>query len=181
MDRKNTNIYPKAHFTPQTGWMNDPNGLVFHNGVYELYYQYNPYGVEWNHISWGHAKSTDLVNWENLPVTLTPDEDGYLFSGCGIRNDHGMLGLPKDALLFFYTAAGHMSPESAGKGFRIMLAVSIGRDAKDLEILYDRGILEISANHHMLYKVTDFTELRNRPVHKVTLTAGEVNVKVEIC
>ena len=442
MDRKNTNIYPKAHFTPQTGWMNDPNGLVFHNGVYELYYQYNSYGVEWNHISWGHAKSTDLVNWENLPVTLTPDEDGYLFSGCGIRNDHGMLGLPKDALLFFYTAAGHMSPESAGKGFRIMLAVStdggrtlektgkvlldspawenrdpkvfwheessayilvlylhgqdfgifrsenlehfeltdritleggyecpdlyplpvedsrekkwvfwsadgsyyvgdfdgyhfkqtqarryaygtrhplayaaqtwsgvpedkvisvswimcgnvadvysgaytmprelglvhgvfpvdeekepaeqylltshlakeveeklipvgtlnkageelavkdgmyrfsmdtvkdftlvlegesgevlrisygsdrgnlslfhdisgrfegIGRDAKNLEILYDRGILEISANHHMLYKVTDFTELRNRPVHKVTLTAGEVNVKVEIC
>lgn len=70
------------------------------------------------------SKSTDLVNWENLPVTLTPDEDGYLFSGCGIRNDHGMLGLPKDALLFFYTAAGHMSPESAGKGFRIMLAVS---------------------------------------------------------
>lgn len=57
----------------------------------------------------------------------------------------------------------------------------IGRDAKDLEILYDRGILEISANHHMLYKVTDFTELRNRPVHKVTLTAGEVNVKVEVC
>ena len=126
MDRKNTNIYPKAHFTPQTGWMNDTNGLVFHNGVYELYYQYNPYGVEWNHISWGHAKSTDLVNWENLPVTLTPDEDGYLFSGCGIRNDHGMLGLPKDTLLFFYTAAGHMSPESAGKGFRIMLAVSTG-------------------------------------------------------
>lgn len=120
----NTNIYPKAHFTPQTGWMNDPNGLVYHDGSYELYYQYNPYGVEWNHISWGHAKSTDLLHWENLPVTLTPDEDGYMFSGCGIRNDQGLLGLPTDALLFFYTAAGHMSPESAGKGFQIMLAVS---------------------------------------------------------
>lgn len=124
MENTKKNIYPKAHFTPQTGWMNDPNGLVYHDGSYELYYQYNPYGVEWNHISWGHAKSTDLLHWENLPVTLTPDEDGYMFSGCGIRNDQGLLGLPTDALLFFYTAAGHMSPESAGKGFQIMLAVS---------------------------------------------------------
>ena len=124
MENTKKNIYPKAHFTPQTGWMNDPNGLVYHDGSYELYYQYNPYGVEWNHISWGHAKSTDLLHWENLPVTLTPDEDGYMFSGCGIRNDQGLLGLPTDALLFFYTAAGHMSPESAGKGFKIMLAVS---------------------------------------------------------
>ena len=124
MENTKKNIYPKAHFTPQTGWMNDPNGLVYHDGSYELYYQYNPYGVEWNHISWGHAQSTDLLHWENLPVTLTPDEDGYMFSGCGIRNDQGLLGLPTDALLFFYTAAGHMSPESAGKGFQIMLAVS---------------------------------------------------------
>lgn len=124
LENTKKNIYPKAHFTPQTGWMNDPNGLVYHDGSYELYYQYNPYGVEWNHISWGHAKSTDLLHWENLPVTLTPDEDGYMFSGCGIRNDQGLLGLPTDALLFFYTAAGHMSPESAGKGFQIMLAVS---------------------------------------------------------
>ena len=114
-----------THFSADRGWINDPNGLVLHDGIFELYYQYNPKGIEWNHISWGHARSTDLTHWEELPVALGPDETGYMFSGCGIVNERGLMGLPEDALIFFYTAAGHMSPESAGRGFAIMSAYSL--------------------------------------------------------
>lgn len=98
--------------------MNDPNGLVYHDGSYELYYQYNPYGVEWNHISWGHAKSTDLLHWENLPVTLTPDEDGYMFSGCGIRNDRAF-GITYGCLaILLYGGRTHVAGKCRKRAFR---------------------------------------------------------------
>ena len=120
-----SSIYkPAVHFTPSYGWMNDPNGLVYHDGIYELYYQHNPRGIDWNCMTWGHARGTDLLHWEDLGDVLEPDENGLMFSGCAIRNDRGLLGLPKDALLFFYTAAGHSSRESKGKPYTIRLAYS---------------------------------------------------------
>lgn len=78
----NDEIYrPKFHFSPSKNWMNDPNGLVYFNGVYHLFFQYNPYGLEWGNISWGHATSTDLINWEEQPLAI-PYEDGIMaFSG----------------------------------------------------------------------------------------------------
>lgn len=97
---------PTVHFTPQTGWMNDPNGLVYENGTYHLYFQYNPYDINWNNMCWGHAISTDLIHWQQLETVLYPDEYGTIFSGSGIRNDKKMLGLSEEALIFFYTAAG---------------------------------------------------------------------------
>jgi fructan beta-fructosidase len=72
---------PQFHFSPPVNWMNDPNGLVYLDGEYHLFYQYNPFGNEWGHMSWGHAVSPDLVRWEHLPVAL-PEEDGVMvFSG----------------------------------------------------------------------------------------------------
>lgn len=72
---------PRFHFTPQRNWMNDPNGLVHHAGEYHLYYQYNPQGPRWGHISWGHAVSTDLVTWQELPVAIPATDRLMAFSG----------------------------------------------------------------------------------------------------
>ncbi len=72
---------PDIHFAPSYGWINDPNGLVFHDGIYELYYQHNPDGIEWNRMTWGHARSTDMLHWEEMGDVLFPDENGTMFSG----------------------------------------------------------------------------------------------------
>ena len=73
---------PQFHFTPERNWMNDPNGLVFYEGEYHLFYQYNPFGDRWGHMSWGHATSRDLVRWQHLPVAL-PEENGADRSASG--------------------------------------------------------------------------------------------------
>ena len=102
-------VHPAVHFTANAGWINDPNGLVYDNGTYHLYYQHNPFGVNWNNMSWGHATSTDLLHWTRLPVAMLPDEEGTIFSGCGLTNEHRdeiqaaadsnlYRSLPKDAL-----------------------------------------------------------------------------------
>lgn len=97
---------PLAHFTAERGWINDPNGLVYDNGIYHLYFQHNPFNTEWQNMSWGHAVSKDLVHWQQKDTVMYPDEYGTMFSGCGIKNERGCFGLPEEALLFFYTSAG---------------------------------------------------------------------------
>lgn len=96
---------PRWHMTAEYGWINDPNGLVFHDGIYEVYYQHNPKDVVWGNMTWGHQRTRDLVHFEKLEPVLFPDEFGTMFSGCGIINEQGLLGLPRDALIFFYTVA----------------------------------------------------------------------------
>lgn len=78
---------PKKHFTPRANWINDPNGLIFHAGQYHLFFQHNPYENKWGHMSWGHAVSKDLINWEELPVAIPEQADHAIFSGSAVFDE----------------------------------------------------------------------------------------------
>ena len=86
---------PQFHFSPKEKWMNDPNGLVYHEGVYHLFYQYYPEDIVWGPMHWGHATSTDLVHWEHKPIALYPDEHGLIFSGSAVVDINNTSGFAK--------------------------------------------------------------------------------------
>ncbi len=109
---------PAAHFTPERGWINDPNGLVLYEGTYHLFYQHNPVGMNWGNMHWGHAVSTDLFHWKEQEMTLFPDEFGTMYSGSAVVDKRNVSHLKRgghDPILLFYTAAGGGSSLSAGK------------------------------------------------------------------
>lgn len=83
---------PYFHFTPDSMWMNDPNGMVFHDGVYHLFYQYYPDSTVWGPMHWGHATSKDMISWEHKPIALYPDQHGYIFSGSAILDIENTTG-----------------------------------------------------------------------------------------
>ena len=103
---------PVFHHTPQYGWMNDPNGMFYHDGVYHLYYQYNPYGSMWGNMHWGHSSSTDLVNWEHHPVAISPDQWGTVFSGSAVVDKDNTAGFGAGAVVAMYTSAGITQKQS---------------------------------------------------------------------
>lgn len=86
------NYRPQYHFTPSKNWMNDPNGLVFQNGLYHLFYQHNPFGNVWGHMSWGHATSKDLIHWKELPVALKEENGTMIFSGSAVVDKNNTAG-----------------------------------------------------------------------------------------
>ena len=95
---------PVYHHTPLYGWMNDPNGMFYKDGVWHLYYQWNPYGSQWENMHWGHSTSTDLIHWEHQPMALEPDWLGSIFSGSCVTKG--------DEVVAFYTSAGHHQTQS---------------------------------------------------------------------
>ena len=99
---------PQFHFTPAQNWMNDPNGLVYHKGEYHLFYQHNPFGNTWGHMSWGHAVSRDLVHWKHLPVAIPEEGSEAIFSGSAVvdhENTSGFGSRAEPAMVAIYTSA----------------------------------------------------------------------------
>lgn len=96
---------PLYHHTPAYGWMNDPNGMFYKNGVYHLYFQYNPYGSVWGNMHWGHSTSTDLMHWKFEGCAIVPDAWGAIFSGSCVVDHENTAGFGKEAVVAFYTSA----------------------------------------------------------------------------
>lgn len=120
-------IRPRFHFTAKNGWINDPNGLVFFNGCYHMFYQHNPVGHEWGNMHWGHAVSSDFVHWTEKDIALFPDRMGTIFSGSAIVDTNNVTGLKEnhnDVIILFYTAAGGTSELSRDREFTQCIAYS---------------------------------------------------------
>lgn len=103
----NETYRPLYHFTPQYGWMNDPNGMVYHNGEFHLFYQWNPFGSNWSNMTWGHAITKDLKKWEYSTGTIVPDSLGSIFSGSSVIDKNNTAGFGKDAMIAIYTSDGN--------------------------------------------------------------------------
>ena len=112
-DMKNREQYrPDFHHTPVYGWMNDPNGMFYKDGVWNLYFQYNPYGSQWENMTWGHSTSTDLVHWKFQGAPIQPDAIGTIFSGSAVVDKNNTAGLGKGAVVALYTSAGENQTQS---------------------------------------------------------------------
>ena len=120
-DIKATNVFDSKnrekfrsiyHHTPLYGWMNDPNGMFYKDGVWHLYYQYNPYGSQWENMTWAHSTSTDLIHWKNHGEVIQPDALGTIFSGSSVVDKENTAGFGKDAVAAFYTSAGAAQTQS---------------------------------------------------------------------
>lgn len=117
---------PQFHFTPPSHWMNDPNGMIYVNGTYHLFYQYYPDASVWGPMHWGHAISTDLIHWKHLPIALYPDKLGWIFSGSAVLDTNNTAGFGKNAMIAIFTyhndeiwQHGDKKPQSQGIAYSL--------------------------------------------------------------
>ncbi len=153
------------HHTPLYGWMNDPNGMFYKDGVWHLYYQWNPYGSKWQNMTWGHSTSTDLVHWTHHGAAIEPNGLGTVFSGSSAIDYAGSAGFGKGALVALYTSAGISQTQSLawsnddGATFNIYSGnpvITLESEARDPNMFWDDEtklwtlILAHSLDHEML-------------------------------
>lgn len=157
---------PAYHHTPLYGWMNDPNGMFYKDGVWHLYYQWNPYGSKWQNMTWGHSSSKDLVTWEHQPAAIAPNGLGTVFSGSSVVDTENSAGFGKDAVVSLYTSADVSQIQSLahsnddGRTFEIYPAnpiITLESEARDPNMFWDaankRWVLSLAhaLNHEMLF------------------------------
>lgn len=141
---------PALRFTPERNWINDPNGMMYVDGTWHLFYQYNPFGQRWGNIGWGHATSNDLINWTHMPVAI-PEEDGVMsFSGSAVHDVHNTSGFGtngKGPLVAIYT--GH-NPSTQRQDQRL----AYSNDGGVTWTKYaDNPVIDLDARHHRDPKV----------------------------
>ena len=156
---------PVYHHTPLYGWMNDPNGMFYKDGVWHLYFQHNPYGSKWQNLSWGHSSSKDLINWTPEPEALEPNGLGMVFSGSCALDTNNTAGYGKDAVLGLYTSADVSQTQSLvwskdnGKTFEFYPAnpiITLESEARDPNMFWDEKagqwvlLLAHALEHEML-------------------------------
>ena len=164
---------PAFHHTPVYGWMNDPNGMFYKDGVWNLYFQHNPYGSQWENMTWGHSTSTDLIHWKYEGEAIEPDVLGTIFSGSAVVDANNTAGFGPGAVIAYYTSAGKAQKQSMavstdnGMTFRKFednpVLVSNIPDFRDPHVFwYDEGkkwILIVSEKQHM--KIFSSKDLRD--------------------
>ena len=132
---------PQFHFSPSEKWMNDPNGLVYHDGIYHLFYQYYPDDIVWGPMHWGHAVSKDVVHWEHKPIALYPDEHGLIFSGSAVVDSKNTSGFAKHGevpLVAIYTYHS-MEGEKAGRNDFQTQGIAFSLDNGDTWTKYEEN------------------------------------------
>lgn len=171
---RETKYRPQFHHTPLYGWMNDPNGMFYKDGVWNLYYQYNPYGSKWQNMTWGHSTSTDLANWKHEPISIRPDGLGSIFSGSCVIDHNNTAGYGNDAIVALYTSAGTSQMQSlaastdGGKTFEKNPAnpiITLDSEARDPNMFWNEQtkewnlVLAHALEHEMLFFT--FPDLKN--------------------
>lgn len=156
---------PVYHHTPSYGWMNDPNGMFYKDGVWHLYFQHNPYGSKWQNLSWGHSTSKDLINWTPEPEALEPNGLGMVFSGSCALDTNNTAGYGSDAVIGLYTSADASQTQSLvwskdnGKTFEFYPAnpvITLESEARDPNMFWDDNakqwvlLLAHALEHEML-------------------------------
>ncbi len=157
---------PAYHHTPAYGWMNDPNGMFYADGVWHLYYQYNPFGSKWQNMTWGHSTSTDLVHWKHEPIAIEPDGIGTIFSGSAAIDSTGSAGFGKNAVVAMYTSASRSQMQSLAASndggmsftkFNGNPVLTLESEARDPNFFFDPAtgewklVLAHALDHEMLF------------------------------